>query len=253
MRGAAILGRGFGYWSRRPGLMALGLVPAAIVAALFLAALIALGAFLPGITEALTPFAGTWPTVWATVIRIAVGTALIGAALVLVAVTFTAATLVIGEPFYDRIWRAVEGELGDADIEADYGFWRSVGDATRLVLRGIAVALLAALAGLIPVVGGVIATILGVLMTGWLLCVELTSRALTARGIRTDARKAMLRRRRGLALGFGVATQLCFLVPGGAVVTMSAAVAGSTMLARTLLESSALAESEDSDPAKAVT
>lgn len=243
-----MLGRGFGYWSRRPGLMALGLVPAAIVAALFLTALITLGAFLPGITEALTPFAGTWPAVWATVVRIAVGTALIGAALVLVAVTFTALTLVVGEPFYDRIWRSVEAELGDADIEADYGFWRSVGDATRLVLRGIAVALVAALAGLIPVVGGVVATILGVLLTGWLLCVELTSRALTARGIAPDARRELLRRRRGLALGFGVATQLCFLVPGGAVATMSAAVAGSTMLARALLEQAEPPRPGASDP-----
>jgi CysZ protein len=37
-------------------------------------------------------------------------------------------------------------------------------------------------------------------------------------------------------LGFGVATQLCFLVPLGAVATMPAAVAGSTMLARELLD-----------------
>ena len=45
-----------------------------------------------------------------------------------------------------------------------------------------------------------------------------------------------MRRHRARVLGFGVATQLCFLVPLGAVATMPAAVAGSTLLARSLLE-----------------
>ena len=47
-RGVGMLGRGFGYWRRRPGLMALGLLPAAIVGALFVSGLVALGTFLPG-------------------------------------------------------------------------------------------------------------------------------------------------------------------------------------------------------------
>ena len=108
VRGAALLGRGFGFWRRRPGLMMLGLLPAAIVGALFLARLIALSASLPGLTDAMTPFADAWPSLWATVFRIAVGTALLGSALVLVVVTFTALTLLVGDPFYERIWRAVE-------------------------------------------------------------------------------------------------------------------------------------------------
>src|SRR6478735_7169033 len=116
-RGVALLGSGFGYWRRRPGRMALGLVPAAIVAAVLLSGLIALGVFLPGITEAATPFADGWPGLWASVIRIAVGTAVFGAALVLVAVSFTALTLLIGEPFYDRLWRTVESDLGSAGID----------------------------------------------------------------------------------------------------------------------------------------
>lgn len=235
-RGVAMLGRGFAYWTRRPGVMALGLVPAVIVGALFVAALIALGAALPGVTEALTPFAGTWPALWATVIRIAIGTALLGAALVLVAVTFTATTLVVGEPFYDRIWKAVETDLGDPVADADYGFWRALRDGIGLVARGVGVAVLAALIGLIPIVGGVLATVTGVLLTGWLLAHELTSRALTARGILPIDRRRLLRGDRARALGFGVATQMCFLVPGGAVATMPAAVAGSTVLARSLLE-----------------
>jgi CysZ protein len=37
-------------------------------------------------------------------------------------------------------------------------------------------------------------------------------------------------------LGFGVMVQLCFLVPFGAVLMMPAAVVGSTMLAREVLD-----------------
>jgi CysZ protein len=216
--------------------MALGLVPAAIVAVVLLSGLIALGVFLPGITEAATPFADGWPGLWASVIRIAVGTAVFGAALVLVAVSFTALTLLIGEPFYDRIWRTVESDLGSAGIDVDYGFWRSVGDTVWLLARGLAVALVAALIGLIPAVGGILGAVFGVAFTGWLLADELSARALTARGITRTARRRLMRGRRARMLGFGVATQLCFLVPFGAIVTMPAAVAGATVLARSLLE-----------------
>lgn len=240
-RGAGLLGRGFAYWKRRPGLMALGLVPAAIVAALLLSGLVALGFLLPGITEAVTPFADGWPGLWATVIRVAIGTAVLGAALVLVAVSFTALTLLVGEPFYDRIWTAVESDLGSSGIDVGYGFWRSLGDGLRLLARGAGIALLAGLVGLIPVVGGILGTTFAILCTGWLLADELASRALTARGMAPAVRRRLLRAHRARVLGFGVATQLCFLVPLGAVATMPAAVAGSTLLARSLLETTPVA------------
>ncbi|MET0673393.1 MAG: EI24 domain-containing protein [Microbacterium pygmaeum] len=233
--GMGLLLRGFGYWRRRPGLMALGLIPAAIVGILLLAGLVSLAIWLPGITVAVTPFAEGWPGLWATVIRVTIGTAMVGAALVLVAVSFTALTLILGEPFYERIWRSVERDLGDAQPDSDYGFWRSVLDGIGLFLRGVGIALLAALIGLIPAVGGVLATIVGVTLTGWLLADELSSRALSARGLDHAARRRLMRAHRARVLGFGVATQLCFLVPLGAVATMPAAVAGSTALARSLL------------------
>ena len=234
--GVASLLRGFSYWRRRPGLMALGLIPAAIVGLVLLAGLVSLGFALPGVTEAITPFADGWPSLWRDVIRTAIGTAMLGAALVMVAVSFTALTLIVGEPFYERIWRAVEVDLGQAVPDADYGFWRSVGDGLSLVARGAGIAVVAGLLGLIPVVGGALGTAFGITFTGWLLADELSSRALTARGFDREARATLLRGGRARALGFGVATQLCFLVPLGAVAMMPAAVAGSTGLARELIQ-----------------
>lgn len=234
--GVALLGRGFGYWRRRPGLMALGLIPAAIVGILLLSGIVALAITLPGITVAITPFADGWPGLWATVLRATIGTAMVGAALVLVAVSFTALTLIVGEPFYERIWRSVEKDLGEASIDGDYGFWRSVRDGLVLFVRGVAIAILAGLIGLIPAVGGVLATVFAVLLTGWLIADELSSRALSARGLDHAVRRDLMRRHRARVLGFGVATQLCFMIPLGAVATMPAAVAGATNLARSLLD-----------------
>ena len=65
---------------------------------------------------------------------------------------------------------------------------------------------------------------------------ELMARAFDAREF-DDARRAQLiAAGRWRVLGFGIATQLCFLIPLGAVVTMPAAVAGATMLSRELID-----------------
>ena len=109
------------------------------------------------------------------------------------------------------------------------------GDGIWLFLRGVVIAVVAALLGLIPAVGGVLGTVFAVTFTGWLLADELSSRALSGRGLTPATRRRLLRGHRARVLGFGVATQLCFMIPLGAVATMPAAVAGSTALARSLL------------------
>ncbi|WP_345803292.1 EI24 domain-containing protein [Microbacterium sp. AZCO] len=233
--GMGFLLRGFTWWRRRPGAMLLGLVPAAIVAIVLVAALTALGIALPQLTSAATPYAEGWVPFWRDFLRFGVGAALFGGALFVAIVSFTALTLLVGDPFYERIWRTVERDLGGPAPDADYPFWRSAVDAVSLVGRGILVALLAALLGLIPVVGGVLGAVTGVVLTGWLLADELSSRALTARGLSRRDRGMLLRGHRARALGFGVATQLFFLIPFGAIIVMPAAVAGSTDLARSLL------------------
>lgn len=235
-RGVGFLFRGFGWWRRRPGAMALGLVPAAIVAIVLIAALTALGVTLPALTTAATPFAEDWVPFWRDFIRFGFGAAVFGGALFIAIVSFTALTLVVGEPFYERIWRTVERDLGGAVPDEDYPLWRSVVDGLSLIGRGILIAVAAALIGFIPVVGAVLGFVTGVLLTGWLLGDELSSRSLAARGMTSDARHALLRRHRARALGFGVATQLFFLIPLGAVVVMPAAVAGSTALSRSMLD-----------------
>jgi CysZ protein len=234
--GFGLLARGFGFWRSRPRVMALGLIPAAIAFVLLAAALIALGVQLPWLVDWATPFADRWDGFWQDLLRVTLGVVVLAGAGLLAVVTFTALTLVIGDPFYERIWRAVERELGGPVPDEGAGFWRAVVDALQLIGLGIVFAVLAGLVGLIPVVGTILAAVLGVVLTGRLLARELTGRAFEARGLSLEHRRALLRSNRWRVLGFGVATQLCFLVPLGAVATMPAAVAGSTMLARQLLD-----------------
>lgn len=238
-RGVGDLGRGFAFWGRLPRAMAFGLIPAAIVGTLLLGGIITLAVFLGDIVTALTGFADGWSDIAASLVRFGIGAGLLGGAIVLAVVSFTALTLLVGDPFYERIWRSVEGHLGDAPPESDYGFWRSVGDSIGLILRGLLAAIVAALIGLIPLVGTVLGAVVAAFLTGWLLADELTSRAFMARGLDAVARRNLRRADRARVLGFGVATQLCFLVPLGAVIAMPAAVAGSTVLARTLVDARA--------------
>ncbi|MGL3150500.1 EI24 domain-containing protein [Microbacterium sp. A82] len=235
--GVRILLRGFSMWRTHPKLLALGLIPAFIAFVALVAALIPLGFTLGSITDWITPFADSWLSPWRELLRVGLGIVIFIAALALAGTVFTALTLTIGDPFYQRIWRGVERELGGPEPSGETGFWTTVGEGIRLVVLGILVALLTLLLGFMPIVGGVLASVTGVILSGRLLARELTARAFDARGITTYTRSELLGSGRARVIGFGVATQLCFLVPLGAIVTMPAAVAGSTILARSLQDS----------------
>src|SRR6218665_2961240 len=111
--GIRLLFRGFGYWRTQPQVMAAGLIPAFIAFALLLAALSPLALVLGPLTDWATPFASAWVSPWREIFRISVAVVIFIAALVLSGVLFTALTLTIGDPFYQRIWRSVERSLGE--------------------------------------------------------------------------------------------------------------------------------------------
>jgi len=234
--GFGVLARGFGLWRRRPALMLLALLPALIVAALFVTAVILVGVNLEGIARAMTPFADDWDPQLAGLFRAVVALAVLIGLVTLGAFGFTAITLLVGEPVYERIWRAVELEHGDLPEGDEPGFWRSVGDSARLFWRAVFTGMLVAAVGLIPVVGVVLAVALELLLGGRIVALELTARPLEARGLRRLQRREVLRTRNPRVIGFGVAVHLCILVPGGAILVMPAAVAGATELARGAVE-----------------
>jgi CysZ protein len=233
--GMSTLLRGFGFWRRRPGAMALGLIPAAIVFAILVVLIVLLVATLDPLTIYLTGFAENWDESWRNLLRIGFGLALIVGLVVLFAFSFTALTLLIGDWFYQRIWQAVEADLGEFTPGAEPGFWRSVGDGVLLLLRALFTGLLIVLLGLVPLIGTVLAVVVGTFLSGRLVALELTTRPLEARGMTRPHRRAALHPHRARVLGFGVAVHLSFLIPGGAIIVMPAAVAGATVLAKHVL------------------
>jgi len=234
--GAGHLFRGFGMWRRRPGLMLLGMVPALIVFLALLAAFIVLLWKVDSLVDWATPFADDWSTTPRTVLRVGLMLAVLAAAVFLAAVTFVGLTLAVGDPFYERIWRATEEMLGGPVPEQGPGFWRSTGDSIVFALISVLCGVGVLVIGFLPLIGPLVGAVLGLLVSGRLLANELLTRPLEERGMDRDARRAFLRRHRSGMLGFGVATQAFFMIPLGAIVVMPAAVVGSTTLARELLD-----------------
>ncbi|GAB2984413.1 EI24 domain-containing protein [Nocardioides montaniterrae] len=238
--GVRLLLRGQGLWRRNPRLMLLGLVPALLVGAVLLAAFVSLAVYVDDVVTWATPFLDGWASGLRSFVRVLIEIVVVVGALVLAFVSFTGLALAVGDPFYERIWLAVEHEIGGEVPERGVGWFRGALDGLFLVGVGLVCSVAVFVIGLLPVLGAVIGAVLGVVVSGRLLAGELVSRGLEARGLDRRARSEVLRARRGAMIGFGTAVQLCFLVPGGAVLVMPGAVAGATYLAREALDGSAV-------------
>ncbi|MCU1404780.1 MAG: hypothetical protein JWQ43_1083 [Glaciihabitans sp.] len=227
-------------WATSPRLMLLGAIPALVVGAVYLVGIVLLALNVDAVATWITPFADGWDEPWRSLTRVAATLALVVLAVLLVAYTYAAVTLLVGDPFYERIWRAVEVRLGDAPADPETGVWRAIGraigDGLRTLVPAIGVGLLVFLCGFLPLVGSLLAIVLGAIFGGWLLVVELTGFAFDARGHTLAERRRSLGANRARSLGFGIVTYLLFLVPIAAVVVMPTAVAGAAMLSRDALQ-----------------
>ncbi len=244
-RGVGLVGQGFAVWRTAPGVMLLGMIPALIVGAAFLVGIIALGLNLENIATAVTPFASDWQEPFRTGIRVIAGLAFLAVGVLIVILTFTTITLIVGEPFYEKIWRHVEQRFGAVPEAPATGFWhglgRDIGRGLRMLVPTVLIGLALFVLGFLPLVGTILAAVLGAFVGGWFLTLELAGLAFDARSKSLHERRESLRGRRAMALGFGVTTYLLFLVPLGAIVTMPAAVAGATLLSRRALGEDATA------------
>ncbi|MBV1947450.1 EI24 domain-containing protein [Streptomyces sp. BV129] len=218
-----------------------GLLPGLITLVLYTMALVALALWGSDAVSWATPFADDWASPWQGVFRGFLTVVLFALALLLAVLTFTAATLLLGQPFYESL-----SERTDADVSpdgtapsSDLPLWRelwiSARDSLRILLRACVWGVLLFALGFLPVVGQTVVPVLGFFVTGFFLTEELTAVALQRRGIDLRARLGLLRSRKMLAWGFGVPLGLAFLVPVVAVFLMPGAVAGATLLARDLL------------------
>ncbi|MEV1173883.1 EI24 domain-containing protein [Nonomuraea sp. NPDC049784] len=231
--GVGFFFQGLGWVARNGRWWLFGLIPALIAFAVYVVALIFLGTNATDVATFLTPFADSWS--WRELFRTLVGIALFLGGLALAVLTFTAITLAIGEPFYERLSAAADV----LESEDEQPWWRTLPRSIRDSLVTLFYVLLFTVPlfflGFVPVVGQTVVPVLGAIVSGFFLTVELTTLALERRGMARKARFALLRANKASALGFGVVVFLLFLVPFVAVVAMPAAVAGAALLVRTRL------------------
>lgn len=243
VRGVRFFGQGLGIALRSPRLLLIGALPAVLTALLLLGGLIALTYWIDDLSTLVTPFAGSWAEGWRAAVRVAIGVALFGAALVVGLISFTALTLAIGGPFYEHIAEKVADELGDPAGEADLSWgrllWMGLRDGVLLVLRSLLFTIPLLIAGFIPVVGQTVVPVLLALVTGWFLALELVSVPFYRRGMGLRQRREAMSRRRALALGLGVPTSLLCAIPLAAIVVMPVAFIGGVLVAREVLREAA--------------
>nr|WP_203864320.1 EI24 domain-containing protein [Plantactinospora endophytica] len=237
--GVGLLFRGLAVYGRSPKLVLLGIVPAVISGTLYLAGLGTLIYFSDDLAALITPFADDWSEWARDILRLTAGLALLGLGGLLGVLTFTAITLVIGDPFYEKISEEVEERLGGVPDEVELSFGRSlrrsIADAARLLVRSLLFGVPLFFAGFIPLVGQFVVPVIAALVGGWFLAMGMVGVPFQRRGLRLPDRQRALREHRPLTLGFGAAVFLCFLIPLGAVLLTPAAVAGATLLARRTL------------------
>ncbi|WP_043513059.1 MULTISPECIES: EI24 domain-containing protein [unclassified Actinoplanes] len=237
--GAGLLGRGLGLVLRSPRMLGLGLLPALISGVVYTIGLVVLVRFLPQLSEHATWFAAHWSGFWRDFVEVLAGAGLLGLALLLGVLTFTAVTLLIGDPFYERISELVENRYGGVPDAVDVGFWsslrRSLADSVRLIGLSVLAGIPLFLLGFLPVVGQTVIPVLAGAVGGWLLALELTGVPFQRRGQRLRHRRVALAKNVPLTLGFGAAVFGAFLIPLGAIFLMPAAIAGATLLSRRVL------------------
>ncbi|CAM5398067.1 EI24 domain-containing protein [Streptomyces aurantiogriseus] len=242
------LGAGFKYlmegqrWVARHGRQyGFGLVPGLITLVLYVGALVALAVWGGDFVAWSTPFADDWSSPWGGLFRGFLTVVLFALGLLLSVVTFTAVTLLIGQPFYENLSEKVDRDVSPDGTAPESGLplwrelWISARDSLRIVVRALLWGVLLFALGFVPFLGQTVVPVIGFFVTGFFLTEELTAVALQRRNVDLRTRLTLLRARKTLVWGFGTPLGLAFLVPFVAVFLMPGAVAGATLMARELL------------------
>lgn len=220
-------------WRTHATVMARGMVPAVIVACAMTVVVVGMAFAAPSMARWLADLTGA--TGWLlTVIAVAFALAIVGATLVAAVVTFTAVTLMVGQPFYERLSRDIDTlppTVGAGEEPLLTATLRGIGEALRLLLLTVPVGLAGLIVSMIPVVGSAAAFVASALVGGWMLALELTTYPWARRGAVTlRARRAALRPMRPRAWGYGTGAFLVMLIPFAGIVMFPTVVAGATRL-----------------------
>lgn len=237
-RGIGLLVTGAGLVLRRGRLFGLGLVPPLITSLLFVALFVTASWLSPRLAVWATPFAEG--SAGAEALRTLVSLLVVVSSGLLLVLLFTATTLALGAPLYDKISEEIDAVAGDfvraPEEKLLAAAWSTIKHLAKVAAITIPAGLVLLLIGLIPGVGGVLAAVGGALFGGWMIAMEMIGSAAGRRGLRTlGERHRLLRRDPWLVLGFGVPAFLLISVPVLALAVFPFATAGGTLLTRKLV------------------
>lgn len=255
------LGTGFGYLAKGQRWVAghgrwfgFGLIPGLITLVLYAGALVGLAFGADDLIAWATPFADDWSSPWIGLFRGFLTVLLFALGLFLAVITFTAVTLLVGQPFYESLSEQVDksespdGTAPESGLPLLRELWISARDSLRILVRALLWAVLLFFLGFIPVLGQTVVPAIGFCVTGFFLTQELTSVALQRRRVEVREQLALLRAHRMTTWGFGVPLALAFLVPFVAVFLMPGAVAGATLMVRDLRRENELPQQQPQSP-----
>ncbi len=155
--GIRYLGQGQRWVARHGRWWGFGLIPALIALVLYGAVLTVLALFSGAIAAWATPFADGWGAPWQGLLRGLFVALLFAGALLLSVLTFTAVTLVIGDPFYESLSEQVEKDEGGCPEGPGRPLWREIWialcDSVHVLLRAAGFGILLFALGFVPFLG----------------------------------------------------------------------------------------------------
>lgn len=236
--GIGTLIKGAGLVLRRARLFGLGLIPPLITSVLFLVLFVTASWLSPRFAIWATPFAEGWDG--AEALRGFVALLMVAISGLLLVLMFTATTLALGAPLYDRISEEVDAYAGSYAAASEEtllrSLWSTLKHLAKVAAITVPVGAVFLLVGLIPGVGSFLAAVGSAIFGGWMIALEMVGSPAGRRGIRTlGQRHALLRRDPWRALGFGVPAFLLLSVPLVALLVFPIATAGGTLLTRRLV------------------
>ncbi len=157
-------------------------------------------------------------------------------ALLVVFYTFTVVANLVGAPFNALLSERLEAQLSGQPPPSGSGLGAlaratvtAIGNEIRKLLYLVAWAIPLLILFIIPGIN-LAAPILWGLFGAWMLALEYADYPMGNRDMKFSAERALLRRRRGLALGFGGAIMLLTIIPVVNFFVMPVGVAGATAL-----------------------
>jgi len=221
---------------KRPKQIVRGIIPAIIAIAVLGCLLIVYLLILKPLVRGLSGFTDDWEPWLATATQIAMGAGLTVAVVFLLITSFTAIALIVGDSFYTKIWKDYELSQNNIEIQSSYEptFSEGLQNALTILFKGLGISIITLLLAFIPIIGSIVAVVVGFILTGYMLSFELMSRSMSARYFNISESKVLQRQRKAMSLGYGLATQALMFIPFGALLAIPVSMVASAIFASQL-------------------